>query len=196
MRRRSIAGCQDCRVDGRSVQMDDGGQAGHRPAGTRHLRFAGVFIQPHYIPASARSPIFTDQNAFAFCLSLVIHRTAPFAHLEAHMSQSSGTLEFDVPVAVRAEKPSRLSRSTSSVPDQVGGHTGRIVFVVPPFQTTFTPSLGVSQLKANLAEQSFDAVEILYLNFQYAELIGIKQYETIVRRASTLLGDYVFSRVL
>jgi len=72
---------------------------------------------------------------------------------------------------------------------------GPILLVVPPFQTTFTPSLGVSQLKANLAAQSFDT-EILYLNLRYAELIGAKDYEAIVSRASNLFGDYIFSRVL
>ena len=72
---------------------------------------------------------------------------------------------------------------------------GRILFIVPPFQTTFTPAIGVSQLKANLAQESFDS-EILYLNFHYAERIGIREYESIVSRASTLFGDYVFSRAL
>lgn len=112
------------------------------------------------------------------------------------MTAFSGTLGVDAPPVERVEEPLRLSRSTARVSDDVVAHKGRIVFVVAPFQTTFTPSLGVSQLKANLAEQSFDDVDILYLNFQYAELIGIKPYETIVTRASTLLGDYVFSRVL
>src|SRR5688572_18503743 len=79
-------------------------------------------------------------------------------------------------------------------PDAKARH-GDILLVVPPFQTILTPSIGVSQLKANLDMQSFRS-EILYLNFQYAERIGIKEYETIVSRASTLFGDYVFSRVL
>ena len=72
---------------------------------------------------------------------------------------------------------------------------GGILLVVPPFQTTFTPAIGVSQLKANLDAQSF-ATEILYLNFHYAGRIGVREYEAIVRRASSLFGDYVFSRVL
>jgi ribosomal peptide maturation radical SAM protein 1 len=72
---------------------------------------------------------------------------------------------------------------------------GGILLVVPPFQTTFTPAIGVSQLKSNLDAQSF-ATEILYLNLHYAERIGVREYEAIVRRASSLFGDYVFSRVL
>ena len=41
--------------------------------------------------------------------------------------------------------------------------SGGILLVVPPFQTTFTPAIGVSQLKSNLDAQAF-ATEILYLN--------------------------------
>ncbi len=72
---------------------------------------------------------------------------------------------------------------------------GGILLVVPPFQTTFTPAIGVSQLKANLDGESFDT-QILYLNLHYAERIGVREYEAIVRGASSLFGDYIFSRVV
>ena len=70
-----------------------------------------------------------------------------------------------------------------------------ILLVVPPFQSTLTPAMGVSQLKANLAEHSLDS-EILYLNLRFADLIGVTEYEHIVSRASTLFGDFIFSRTL
>ena len=72
----------------------------------------------------------------------------------------------------------------------------KVLLIVPPFQTTAAPALGVSQLKANLAQAGFPTT-VLYLNFYYAARIGIEAYEWISEQTiSTLLGEYIFSRVL
>ena len=107
---------------------------------------------------------------------------------------------MDRSMSISSAEMTRMSIPSVDMADLAMPHPemtrqGCILLVVPPFQTTFTPSLGVSQLKANLDAHSFDT-EILYLNLRYAELIGAKDYEAIVSRASNLFGDYVFSRVL
>ena len=68
-----------------------------------------------------------------------------------------------------------------------------ILLVVPPFQSCARPSLGVSQLKANLAEAGFSA-KVLYLNLLYAERIGWWIYEWISNvNYDYLLGEFIFS---
>ena len=71
-----------------------------------------------------------------------------------------------------------------------------ILLIVPPFQTTARPALGVSQLKANLQAQGF-ATRILYLNLRFAERIGLDLYEWISEKTyDTLLGEFIFSDYL
>ena len=65
--------------------------------------------------------------------------------------------------------------------------------MVPPFQTITRPALGVSQLKANLQEHGFET-DILYLNFLFAERIGLDAYEWISESTmDVLLGEFIFS---
>jgi ribosomal peptide maturation radical SAM protein 1 len=71
----------------------------------------------------------------------------------------------------------------------------RVVLVVPPFQSTKTPALGASLLKANLEANGF-ASEVLYVNMLFAERIGATLYDHISNRTITLLGDFVFSHLL
>ncbi len=70
-----------------------------------------------------------------------------------------------------------------------------VLLVVPPFQGTKTPALGVSQLKANLQERSIPC-EVLYLNLLFADRIGPALYDRISNKTTTLLGDFVFSHLL
>jgi ribosomal peptide maturation radical SAM protein 1 len=71
-----------------------------------------------------------------------------------------------------------------------------ILLIVPPFQITARPALGVSQLKANLQEQGFSA-GILYSHFSFAERIGLDLYEWIFGSTfNTLTGEFIFSDLL
>ena len=71
--------------------------------------------------------------------------------------------------------------------------TKNIVLVVPPFQSLARPSMGVSQLKANLAEQGF-ATHAVYLNLRFAERIGVLVYDWIAEKGfEAMLGDIVFA---
>jgi ribosomal peptide maturation radical SAM protein 1 len=74
---------------------------------------------------------------------------------------------------------------------------GSILLVVPPFQGTTCPALGVSLLKASLAAQGFSA-EILYLNLRFAERIGLDTYAWISEHTTFngLLGEFIFSYLL
>ena len=75
------------------------------------------------------------------------------------------------------------------------GSTENILLIVPPFQTCVRPALGVSQLKANLQEQGVPA-KVLYLNFRFAERIGLDLYEWLSERTlGALLGEFIFSGV-
>lgn len=71
----------------------------------------------------------------------------------------------------------------------------RILLVVPPFQAVSTPGLGVSLLKAGLERKSIPT-EVLYLNFDFAQRIGLFLYDRVSKLAHTLLGDFVFSFAL
>lgn len=73
---------------------------------------------------------------------------------------------------------------------------GEVLLVVPPFQACARPSLGVSQLKANLAAHGIPA-RVLYLNLLFAERIGWQVYEWISHsRFHDLIGEFIFSGVL
>ncbi|MAE68133.1 MAG: hypothetical protein CMJ18_28115 [Phycisphaeraceae bacterium] len=71
-----------------------------------------------------------------------------------------------------------------------------VLLVVPPFQTTTRPALGVSQLSANLREAGISC-DVLYLSFAFAERIGIEVYEWISGSTmNVLLGEFIFSDCL
>lgn len=71
-----------------------------------------------------------------------------------------------------------------------------VLLVVPPFQACARPSLGVSQLKANLTSRGIPA-RVLYLNLHFAERIGWQVYEWISHsRFHDLIGEFIFSGVL
>lgn len=77
-----------------------------------------------------------------------------------------------------------------------GSAPGRITLVVPPFQSLSAPALGVSLLKACLAQRGFD-VEILYLNLRFAEMITLPVWAAFKSAEPTaLLGEHVFSHAL
>ncbi len=69
-----------------------------------------------------------------------------------------------------------------------------ILLIVPPFQALQTPSLGVSQLKANAQAAGFEA-EVVYLNMLFADAIGPNLYEWLAATGPYLVGDFIFSRV-
>lgn len=73
----------------------------------------------------------------------------------------------------------------------------RILLVVPPFLSVLRPSLGVSTLAAAVDAERYE-VEILYLNMDFAELVGLDDFEWIARRSSPriLAGEWVFSEAL
>jgi ribosomal peptide maturation radical SAM protein 1 len=80
--------------------------------------------------------------------------------------------------------------------EQQRSRGSRVILVVPPFQDLVHPSLGVSQLKANLDQQGY-RTEILYLNLPFAERIGIERYEFISRTTTlALAGEMVFSHLV
>ena len=71
-----------------------------------------------------------------------------------------------------------------------------ILLVVPPFQAITHPTLGVSQLKANLTRAGFQ-VKILYLNLTFAKRIGLDYYKWIsLATTDILVGEYIFSHIL
>ncbi len=71
-----------------------------------------------------------------------------------------------------------------------------VVLIVPPFQALVRPSFGVGQLKANLEQAGIRTV-VLYLNFLFAQRIGLEVYDWIgERRLSQHVGDVVFSHAL
>ncbi len=72
--------------------------------------------------------------------------------------------------------------------------SARVALVVPPFQSVVRPSLGVSCLKAGLAEDGFGA-DVHYLNIEFADRIGVELNEWVSFGASPLwlLGDWVFA---
>lgn len=73
---------------------------------------------------------------------------------------------------------------------------GEILLVVPPFQSVARPALGVSQLRANLREHGF-ATRVVYLNFRFAEAMGLDWYEWIADHTfHVLLGEFIFSTVV
>lgn len=74
---------------------------------------------------------------------------------------------------------------------------GSILLVVPPFQGTTCPALGVSLLQATLEAQGFPT-EILYLNLSFAERIGLDTYAWISEHTTFngLLGEFIFSYLL
>ena len=59
------------------------------------------------------------------------------------------------------------------------------------------PSLGVAQLKSNL-ERAGHRTEVLHLNFQFAQRIGLStsEYLTTFTTWKSLLGEFVFSAAL
>ena len=71
---------------------------------------------------------------------------------------------------------------------------GKVLLIVPPFQALQTPSLGVSQLKANIQAIGLEA-EVVYLNMLFAERIGPNLYEWMAATGPYLVGDFVFSRI-
>jgi ribosomal peptide maturation radical SAM protein 1 len=79
-------------------------------------------------------------------------------------------------------------------PPRLVHSTHHVVLVVPPFQALQTPSLGVSQLKANAKATGFTA-EVLYLNMLFADRIGPNLYEWLAATGPYLVGDFIFSRV-
>lgn len=74
---------------------------------------------------------------------------------------------------------------------------GCILLVVPPFQGTTSPALGVSLLKANLEKHGYKS-EILYLNLSFAQRIGLDMYQWICAETmlNGMLGEFIFSSVL
>ncbi len=73
---------------------------------------------------------------------------------------------------------------------------GPLLLVVPPFFDATRPALGVSQLKANVEMQGVPT-EILYLNLDFAERIGLDLYQTISERTmGILLGEVIFSHAV
>jgi len=71
-----------------------------------------------------------------------------------------------------------------------------ILLVVPPFESITRPALGVSQLKAIAKSEGFP-IKIIYLNFNFAERIGLGIYQWICNGTTeVMLGEYIFSHLL
>ena len=73
----------------------------------------------------------------------------------------------------------------------------KVLLVSAPFGSLDRPALGISSLKARLAE--FDiACDIQYLTFTYAELIGCEEYRWISSDVAytAFAGDWTFSHAL
>jgi ribosomal peptide maturation radical SAM protein 1 len=73
----------------------------------------------------------------------------------------------------------------------------RVLLVVPPFYQVFTPALGVSLLKAALAQAGVPC-DVLYLNIPFAEGIGPELYTRIAgeNRFDALAAEWVFAGAL
>ena len=90
----------------------------------------------------------------------------------------------------------RAVDQTRSAPAQSARTQARsVLLVVPPFQSVLFPTMGVSQLKANLEAQGFPT-EILYLNLRFAERIGVNLYGSIAEQspADSLFGEFFRAR--
>jgi len=70
----------------------------------------------------------------------------------------------------------------------------RVLLAVPPFYQVFTPALGVSLLKAALAQSSVSC-DVLYFNVPFAERIGPEFYTRIAgeNRFDALAAEWVFA---
>lgn len=71
----------------------------------------------------------------------------------------------------------------------------QVCFVALPFQNIENPVLSLSILKSCLNKANIDS-KIIYANIDFAELIGLQAYYTIVHSGGfreALLGDFVFS---
>src|SRR5262245_57856368 len=70
----------------------------------------------------------------------------------------------------------------------------RVLLVVPPFHQLFIPAIGVSLLKAGLSRLGIDC-DILYVNLQFAERIGVELYTQVAvgGRHPALTGEWVFA---
>src|SRR5262245_40393025 len=70
----------------------------------------------------------------------------------------------------------------------------RVLLVVPPFYQVVTPALGVSLLKAALAQTGVPC-DVLYLNIAFAEAIGPELYTRIAAegRFDALAAEWVFA---
>lgn len=80
--------------------------------------------------------------------------------------------------------PQASENRNSSVP---------VLLIQPPFAPLERPSMGLSLLKPGLAELGI-AAEILYVNFDFAEEIGLKDYQFAPSLPMQLLtGEWVFS---
>jgi len=72
-----------------------------------------------------------------------------------------------------------------------------VLLLTMPFGVSIAPSIGLSLLKATLEREGLSA-RILYLNFRFAELIGMPTYQRITDEgaASDLIGEWIFARAL
>lgn len=72
-----------------------------------------------------------------------------------------------------------------------------VVFVVPPFADLNRPAIGVSLLKAGIAQEGF-ASQIEYFNIRLAERIGFSLYQQIANSfaSESLIGEWFFADVV
>src|SRR5579871_3922217 len=68
-----------------------------------------------------------------------------------------------------------------------------ILLVVPPFLSVVRPNLGISAIKAACQRAELDA-NVLYLNLDFAALVGVDEYEWISEWSDVrlLLGEWIF----
>src|SRR6187200_1027755 len=67
-----------------------------------------------------------------------------------------------------------------------------VCFIVMPFASIYRPSIGVSLLKSGLKKLGISS-KIHYFNVDFADTIGSECYDPITARATSLLGEWIFS---
>ena len=72
-----------------------------------------------------------------------------------------------------------------------------VVFAVLPFADISRPSIGVSLLQAEIAQEGFDS-KICYFNIEMAELLGLELYRHLANAfpADSLVGEWIFADLL
>src|SRR5215208_4492164 len=69
-----------------------------------------------------------------------------------------------------------------------------VSLVVMPFASVYRPSIGVSLLKSGLQKIGISS-KIHYFNIDFAENIGLENYNPIISRATSLLGEWIFANI-